>query len=357
MQGMTRTPLRVSLFGGGTDYPEYFNRRPGAVLGMAIDKHIYIACTRLQTPIDHRYRVAYSKLELVNEIEEIQHPVVRSVLREYNVRECLDISVMSDLPASGGGLGSSSAFTVGFVYLIRTMAGIDMTKLDVANEAIRFERVILKENVGIQDQLHAAFGGLNRFDFEGGRIRITPVQVKAETISQLNEAMILIYTGIARRATHIVEEQTLAIKTHALDNDLSHLYAMVGECQNLLENSGRNIVPELGRMLHESWLVKRTLTSKISNGIIDSLYERARQAGAYGGKLCGAGGGGFILLLCPPDRIPAIRAAVSPLTVLPIRMDTQGVSLLFANSGSPSRHELTIEELQPPQVAMLGSTS
>jgi D-glycero-alpha-D-manno-heptose-7-phosphate kinase len=291
-------------------------------------------------------------LELVDSIEEIQHPVVRAVLKEYNVRECVDISVMSDLPASGGGLGSSSAFTVGFVYLIRAMAGIDMTKLDVANEAIRFERVILQENVGVQDQLHAAFGGLNRFDFEGGRIRITPVQVKAETISRLNEAMVLIYTGISRRATHIVEEQTLATKSRVLDNDLSHLYAMVGECQDLLENSGRNMIPELGRMLRESWLVKRQLTSKISNGLIDALYDRAHQAGAYGGKLCGAGGGGFILMLCPPDRIPAIRAAVSPHTVLPIRMDTQGVSLLFANSGSPGRNELMIEEHWPPQIAI-----
>lgn len=350
MPYMTRTPLRVSLFGGGTDYPDYFARRPGAVIGMAIDKHIYIACTRVQTPIQHRYRVAYSKLELVEEISEIQHPVVREVLKDYGVEECLDISVMSDLPASGGGLGSSSSFTVGFVTLVRAMAGVEMTKLDIANEAIRFERDVLRENVGVQDQLHAAFGGLNRFDFDGGRIRITPVQLRAGTVAQLNESMLLVYTGIPRRATVIVEEQITATKARALDKDLGNLYAMVGDCMDLLENNTHNIVPELGRMLHESWLVKRQLTSKISNTSIDALYERARKAGAYGGKLCGAGGGGFLLMLAPPDHLAAIQAAVSPQAVLPIRMDTQGVSVLFAQSSRPGRNEIALKQRPVLQV-------
>lgn len=350
MPYMTRTPLRVSLFGGGTDYPDYFARRPGAVIGMAIDKHIYIACTRVQTPIQHRYRVAYSKLELVEEISEIQHPVVREVLKDYGVEECLDISVMSDLPASGGGLGSSSSFTVGFVTLVRAMAGVEMTKLDIANEAIRFERDVLRENVGVQDQLHAAFGGLNRFDFDGGRIRITPVQLRAGTVAQLNKSMLLVYTGIPRRATVIVEEQITATKARALDKDLGNLYAMVGDCMDLLENNTHNIVPELGRMLHESWLVKRQLTSKISNTSIDALYERARKAGAYGGKLCGAGGGGFLLMLAPPDHLAAIQAAVSPQAVLPIRMDTQGVSVLFAQSSRPGRNEIALKQRPVLQV-------
>lgn len=332
MPFMTRTPLRVSFFGGGTDYPAYFHRRPGAVVGMAIDKHIYIAATPLRTPIQHRYRVAYSKLELVEKRGDIQHPVVRAVLEEYDVEEALDISVMSDLPASGGGLGSSSSFTVGFVSLVRAMAGGHMTKLDLALEAIRFERDVLCENVGVQDQLHAAFGGLNRFDFEGNRIRISPVQLRGDTLDALNRSMLLIYTGVARRATEVVAEQVAATQTKAIDKDLTNLFEMVGSCVDLLEKGGAGLVARLGELLHESWMIKRGLTGKVSNGQIDALYDAARKAGAYGGKLCGAGGGGFILMVAPPERHEAITRAVQPLPVVPIQMDTQGAAVIMAQA-------------------------
>lgn len=332
MAYMTRTPLRVSFFGGGTDYPEYFANRPGAVIGMAIDRYIYIAATVLQTSIGYNYRVAYSKLETVDRIDEIQHPVVRSVLLDYGIDRHLDISVMSDLPSSGGGLGSSSSFTVGFVNLIRSMGGDQLTKLDLAREAMRFERDVLKERVGVQDQLHASFGGLNRFDFEGDRIRISPVSLRAETQAALNESMVLIYTGIARRATAVLDEQLEATKDKKLDTDLGKLYDLVEDCVSMLEGANPNVVAALGAMLDESWQIKRRLSSKISSPEIDDLYAKARAAGAYGGKLCGAGGGGFLLMLAPPDRIPDIITGVSPHVVLPIGMDYQGSTVVMSGA-------------------------
>jgi D-glycero-alpha-D-manno-heptose-7-phosphate kinase len=327
---MTRTPLRVSFFGGGTDYPEYFATRPGAVIGMGINKYIYIAATILQAPIGYNYRVSYSKLETVEAITDIQHPVVRSVLADYHVRDHLDISVMSDLPSSGGGLGSSSAFTVGFVNLIRTMAGHELTKLDLATEAIRFEREVLQERVGVQDQLHASYGGFNRFDFDGKRIRISPVQVSAGVLSELNESMVLIHTGLGRRATDVVSEQIDATKSRKIDTELGHLYRLVDECEAALASRRSDIVSDLGQRLHESWLVKRSLSSKISNAHIDALYERAREGGAYGGKLCGAGGGGFLLALIPPSRIARLTEMVAPNAVLPIRMDYHGSTVIMS---------------------------
>jgi D-glycero-alpha-D-manno-heptose-7-phosphate kinase len=346
MPFMTRTPLRVSLFGGGTDHPAYFHRAPGAVVGMAIDKHIYISCTRVSTPIQYRYRVAYSKLEMVDAVTQIEHPVVRAVLTDYGVDEALDISVQSDLPASGGGLGSSSAFTVGFVSLMRAMAGDTPTKLDIATEAIRFERDVLQENVGVQDQFHAAFGGLNRFDFSEGRIRISPVQVSGRTLRALNDSMILIYSGVARRSTDIVATQLAATQSKVIDPDLARLYALVEQCVSHLEAGGADLVEGLGAMLHESWMVKRQLTPHVSSAHIDAVYEAAMGAGALGGKLCGAGGGGFLLMLARPDQQEAVRAVVAPLPVLPIRMDAQGVTVLYGHGGGQGQPALRLKS--PP---------
>ena len=328
---MTRTPLRVSLFGGGTDYPEYFLRHPGAVLGFAITQYIYLTALPLRTNLAYSHRVSYSKLELTNSVDDIQHPVVREALKLYDVKDNLDINVMSDLPAGGSGLGSSSAFTVGFVNLITSMQQRPMTKMDLARSAIRIEREILRENVGVQDQLHAAFGGVNRFDFKGDRIQVSPVQIRGETLSEMNDSMVLIHTGIARRATSVAEQQTRATADRRLDKDLSDLYAMVGEAMDLLEGRSNKILAELGRRLVESWKIKRKLTSSITNDDIDRIYQTAIDAGAYGGKLCGAGGGGFIMMLIPPDCIPELRRRLKPLAVVPIGVDVQGTTLLHVS--------------------------
>lgn len=334
----SRTPLRVSLFGGGTDYPAYFENHPGAVVGLAIDKYIYISALEMNAWQGYNYRVAYSKLEFADRAEEIEHPVVRAVLTHYKVDSRLDINVIADLPASSG-LGSSSAFSVGFVNLITSMFQGPKTKMELARAAIEVEQVLLKENVGVQDQLHTAFGGLNRFDFDGKRIRVTPVQAPIEALAALDRSMVLIHTGRQRRATDVAASKVDAIRSNKSGKDLQELYDMVGRCVDFLEQaSGDSFVPTLGAMLDEGWQIKRRLSDKVTDERIDDIYIRARGAGGYGGKLCGAGGGGFVLMLIEPDRLDALAKAVDPLPVIPIGLDSQGSTIITAGGAGPFMH-------------------
>jgi D-glycero-alpha-D-manno-heptose-7-phosphate kinase len=333
MAFMTRTPLRVSLFGGGTDYPEYYQRRPGAVVGFAIQKYIFLTALRLQARMNYSHRISYSKLEFTDRVEDIEHPVIRNVLADMGLNCPLDLNVLCDLPSSGGGLGSSSAFTVGMINLVASIQQLPMTKMDLALAAIRMEREVLRERVGVQDQLHAAFGGVNRFDFEGGRFKISPVQLTAASLRAINDSLVLIYTGIARRATQVVAEQVKLTAEKKLDVDLGHLYEMVGEGVTLLETGGKNLLNELGRRLNESWTIKRSLSSSISTDEIDRIFDTAAAVGAYGGKLCGAGGGGFIMMLCPREKQRELARRLHPLTVLPTAVDVHGTTLLYRDHG------------------------
>lgn len=331
MMVTTRTPLRVSLFGGGTDYPAYFEQHPGAVIGVAIDKYIYISALELTAWQDYNYRLAYSKLEMTKTIDEIEHPLVRAVLADRKVRARLDINVISDLPASSG-LGSSSAFSVGFVNLITQMFGRPMTKMELARAAMDAEQRLLQENVGVQDQLHTAFGGINRFDFHGKRMSVSPVDMGLGAMEALDRCMVLVHTGRQRRATHVAADKIAAIKSGKTSSELASLYQMVGECMDMLESAqGDGFVSELGRMLDESWKIKRRLSDRVSDDSIDELYARGIAAGAHGGKLCGAGGGGFILMLVDPDRIEDFTLRMQPNPVIRIGVDSQGSTLL--NSG------------------------
>ena len=329
MLWMTRTPLRVSLFGGGTDYPEYFDRFPGAVVGFAIDKYIHIATLKLTAFQEYNYRVSYSRLEHCSDIKDIAHPVVREVLRDFGIIDRIDISVISDLPAHGSGLGSSSAFTVGFLRMVYALIGARPTKIELSKKAISVERDLLKENVGIQDQLHAAFGGMNRFDFEGSAIRISPVQMTSSALGEINATMVLVHTGIARRATATVAAQVEATRNHAIDKELGELYKLVGSCVDLLQGNGSGRLEQLGDMLSESWRIKRTLSAHVSNTVLDSIFDTILEAGAYGAKLCGAGGGGFFLALIDPDRVEHLRSRVQPLSVIPISVDVEGSTLVY----------------------------
>lgn len=333
----TRTPLRVSLFGGGTDYPDYFERAPGAVVGFSINRYIYISALILTAWQTYNYRLAYSQLEHTESIDDIQHPIVREVLRHYAIGERLDINILSDLPASGG-LGSSSAFTVGFVNLISNMFDRPLTKMELARKAMFVEQELLAENVGVQDQLHTAMGGVNRFDFEGRRrFRMTPLHLDLTTLERLNSCMVLVHTGRPRKASDIALEQIGAIKAGRSDPELARLYDMVSLAVELLEDGG-DVVAELGLMLRESWAVKRQLSASVTNAEVDELYDRCLAAGAYGGKLCGAGGGGFLLMLVEPERRAALEAAVAPLPVIPIEIDVHGSTLVYPPSGlAPAR--------------------
>jgi D-glycero-alpha-D-manno-heptose-7-phosphate kinase len=325
---VSRTTLRVSFFGGGTDYPEYFRRAQGSVLGMAIDKYVYISALRLPSVVDYRYRVSYSRMETVAEVEAIQHPVVRSVIQHHKVEGAFDISIMADLPARSG-LGSSSSFTVGFLNLVATLQKRRQTKLDLARDSIHVERELLKENVGVQDQYHAAFGGLNRFDFEKERTRITPVQMTAPCLTALTSSLFLIYTGVTRFASATLDEQMERTRSGRADRDLSHLLTLTNQAETLLEGANPEaMLADFGAMLHEGWETKKRLSSKVSNPDIDALYASAREAGALGGKLCGAGSGGFLLMLIPPERQERFRAAMASATIIPVGLDTLGSTIL-----------------------------
>jgi D-glycero-alpha-D-manno-heptose-7-phosphate kinase len=324
----SRTPLRVSFFGGGTDYPEYFQRARGAVVGMAIDRYIYIAALRLSNTLDYRYRLSYSRVETVKAAEDIQHPLVRMALQHFEIGEALDISVMADLPARSG-LGSSSSFTVGFINLLTNMRRQQITKLDLARQAVFIERELLHENVGVQDQYHAAFGGLNRFDFEGERTRISPVQMTGDCLAALTSSLFLVYTGVTRFASATLEEQMEKTRAGSVDRDLSHLLQLTTQAVDVLEGGdpGR-MLKDFGAMLHEGWETKKRLSSKVSNPGIDAMYDAARQVGALGGKLCGAGSGGFLLMLVPPDRQAIFHERFAEAGIIRVNIDTIGSTIL-----------------------------
>jgi D-glycero-alpha-D-manno-heptose-7-phosphate kinase len=324
----SRTPLRVSFFGGGTDYPEYFQRARGAVVGMTIDRYVYIAALRLSSTLDYRYRLSYSRVETVKAASDLQHPLVRTALEHFEISEPLDISVMADLPARSG-LGSSSAFAVGFINLLASLRRRQITKLDLARQAVFVERELLHENVGVQDQYHAAFGGLNRFDFAAERTRISPVQMTGECLSALTGSLFLMYTGVTRFASATLDEQMHKTRSGAVDRDLSHLLALTGQAVDVLEGSDpERMLKEFGAMLHEGWETKKRLSSKVSNPAIDAMYDAARAAGAIGGKLCGAGSGGFLLMLVPPECQPRFEERFAGSGIIRVNIDTIGSTIL-----------------------------
>jgi D-glycero-alpha-D-manno-heptose-7-phosphate kinase len=324
MMFVSRTPLRVSFFGGGTDYPEYFRRARGAVVGMAINQYVYVSMLRLSNILEYRYRVSYSRIETVADVGSILHPVVRHVLTHYLVEPGLDIGIMADLPARSG-LGSSSSFTVGLLNLIFSLQGKVTTKLDLARSAVFVERELLRENVGVQDQYHAAFGGLNRFDFEGERTRISPIQMSGPCLAALTGSLFLLYTGVTRFASDTLREQLERTRDGTVDRDLSHLLALTDQAVCVLEGGDPDrMLVDFGVMLHEGWETKKRLSSRVSGPEIDALYDAARGAGAVGGKLCGAGSGGFLLMLVPTERQPRFREIMSGCSIIPIGLDTSG---------------------------------
>lgn len=324
----SRTPLRVSFFGGGTDYPEYYARYPGAVVGMAINRYIYVSALKLANFIQYKYRISYRSLEVVENCDDIKHPVVRESLKYCGVEDALDINIMADLPASSG-LGSSSAFTVGLINLLRALQARPTTRLDLGLSAIHVERELLGERVGVQDQLHAAFGGLNRFDFEGKRIRISPLHLHSDVSNRLMSSLYLVYTGIQRYASDTLDEQLKATTESKIDAQLSHLLKLTDDAVTVLEGADpERALQDFGAMMHEGWMTKRKLSSKVSNPEIDALYEAATSAGALGGKLCGAGGGGFLLVVVPPERAEAFKDRMRNSHLIKIEMDSAGSTIL-----------------------------
>lgn len=322
---ISRTPFRVSLFGGGTDLPKWYRRHGGSVIGGAIDKYCYISLRTLPPFFAHKHRIVYSNIEQVREIAEIRHPSVRACLGEMGIEAGLEIHHDGDLPARSG-LGSSSSFTVGLLNALNAYRGRMASKQELAEEAIRIEQDVIGENVGSQDQMWAAFGGLNRIDFQpDGSIDITPLIIERERRDALQNHFVLYFTGLSRFASDIEGEKIANLDKR--DVQLHSLRAMVDEAASMLGNPKRDL-SDLGRLLHEGWMLKRELSASVSNRTIDELYEAALHAGALGGKLLGAGGGGFLLLFIPPERQAAVRERLKDLTAVAFRFDTGGSKIV-----------------------------
>lgn len=319
-----RTPYRISFFGGGTDYPGWYREHGGAVLGTSIDKYCYLNCRYIPPFFEYRYRIVWSYLEEVKTIDEIMHPVIPKALELHNVGDGLEIHHIGDLPARSG-MGSSSSFVVGLLHVLHALKGEMLSKEELLKECISFEQDVLNENVGSQDQTLATYGGFNRVVFESsGVINVAPVTVRPQRLEELNSHLMLFYTGVSRTASKIAGNQVHAITSKS--KVLHRLREMVDEGLDIL--CGENDIEEFGRLLDESWTLKRSLDKSISIPLCDEIYRIAKKAGATGGKLLGAGGGGFMLLFVKPERQKQVREALSRLVFAPFQFEKFGSQII-----------------------------
>jgi D-glycero-alpha-D-manno-heptose-7-phosphate kinase len=327
---ISRTPFRVSLFGGGTDYPTWFNQHGGAVLGMAINKYCYISVRYLPPFFEHKHRIVYSKVENVRSLDEIEHPAVRAVLKDINVDRGLEIHHDGDLPARSG-LGSSSSFVVGLLHSLRALDNKMSSQAELAKKATYIEQEALKESVGNQDQIWAAFGGFKRIDFlPDGSYRQYPMMLSRKREQELNRSLMLFFTGITRFATDIAAKKIANL--HERSGHLIRMTEMVDEAQEIINNPGR-AMREIGELLHESWLLKRDITDGISTDKINEIYDAGCEAGAVGGKLLGAGGGGFMLFYVEPENQAKVRSRLSDLIEVSFNMDKEGSKIVIYEPG------------------------
>ena len=320
---ITRTPYRISFFGGSTDYPAYYREHGGCVLGTTIDKYCYLFLRRLPPFFEHKHRIVWSEIELVGDIGEIHHPLVRETYRMMGVADGLELHHEGDLPARTG-LGTSSAFTVGLLQCLYALKGQMPAKMQLAKDAIHIEQDALAQNVGCQDQVWAAFGGFNRIDFmPDDSIIVNPVILKAERVKELESHLMLLFTGFARNASDVAAEQVRETPNH--HSELSEMCDMVHCGQYIL--TSQTDIREFGKMLNRSWQIKRRLSTAISNDSIDALYSKALENGADGGKLLGAGGGGFLLIFARPEVQPQIKETLGLLHV-PFHFERGGAQVI-----------------------------
>jgi len=323
---ITRTPFRISFFGGGTDFPAFYNEHDGAVLSTTIDKYCYITVRELPPYFDHKYRIRYTKREEVNSLVEIQHPSVRASLLHMGIQEGLEIVHTSDIPAMSG-IGSSSSFTVGLLHALYSLNKEKVSKSELCQDALHIEQSMLNENVGSQDQTAAAYGGFNKIKFKrNAQPIVSPVAIQRHRRVQLENNLMFFFTRFSRLSDTIAKAQIS--KTPQLTTELSSMKSMVNQAIDILSDE-RNDLNQFGELLHDTWKIKRTLTDKITNPDIDKYYELARDAGAIGGKLCGAGGGGFFLFFVPPEKQTAVKIALAELLHVPFGFEFKGTQVVF----------------------------
>lgn len=317
---ITRTPFRISLFGGGSDYPAWYLKNGGAVLNATINHYCHVSVRPLPPFFEHKFRLVWSQIENVQTLEQLQHPIARECLKYMDVVEGLEIHHDGDLPARGG-LGASSAFAVGLLNALHIMKGQELPKLDLGLEAIHVERDLVHVNVGSQDQLACAIGGLNLIEFSGEKPKVT--NIPTEKAKNLQEYLMLVFTGFPHDASQIAGTYNFNKNI-----EIRELHLMALEASRILLNGD---VLDIGRMLHESWKLKKRLSDKISTPYVDYIYDRAHKAGAIGGKLCGAGGGGFMLLFVEPNKQAKVKKNLDGILIVPFEIEDNGTQILVRN--------------------------
>lgn len=322
---ISKTPFRISFFGGGSDYPAWYLEHGGQVLSTTIDKYCFISCRHLPPFFEYKHRIVYSKQENVRTIAEIQHPAVRGVLGWFDYPKGLEIHHDADLPARSG-LGSSSSFTVGLINALKALQGQYISKDELAKTALHIEQNVIAESVGSQDQIAAAFGGFNTIRFlQDGSFQVNPIILPVSRLQELQQHLLLVFTGFSRIASEIAKDKVANFKNKVIE--INHISSMVSEATGILNNQNTPI-NEFGKLLHESWLYKRGLSTKVTTTEIDIIYDKAIQSGAIGGKLLGAGGGGFMLLFVPPEQhLQTIQAL--GLVHVPFAFDNSGSKIVL----------------------------
>jgi len=323
---ISRTPFRISFFGGGTDYPVWYREHGGVVLSTTINKYCYVSCRYYPPFFNNKYLIRYSHREEVNGASEIKHPSVRECLTFMNIEKGIEMVHTSDIPARSG-IGSSSAFTVCFLNALYALKGEIVTKRRLAREAIQIEQHLIKENVGSQDQVACAFGGFNKIEFGGEQeFYVCPITINREKLELLQSHLMLFFTGFTRNASDIAGEQIK--NTKSKEAELKFIVETVEEAVNILNGSSNRIV-DFGRLLHEAWSVKKKLTCHITTDTIENIYETGLRAGALGGKLLGAGGGGFMLFFAPPEKHQQIRERLGKLLYVPFAFENLGSQIIL----------------------------
>ncbi len=340
---ISKTPFRISFFGGGTDYPEWFRQHGGSVLATTINKYCYLTCRYLPPFFEHRIRIVYSRTELCQTVDEIQHPAVRAVLQYLGIERGVEVHYDGDLPARSG-IGSSSSFTIGLLHSLYALTGRMADQEQLAADGVYIEREVLHECVGQQDQVMAAHGGLQHVRFStDGKPAVRPVILPRQRMEELQDHLMLCFTGVSRTASQVAASYVSQLNSR--HGELSRMAEMVEEGLKILRHTGD--LSGFGDLLDEAWTLKCRLGSQVSTPEIEQIYAQARRAGAIGGKLLGAGGGGFLLLFVPPDRQPSVRKALADKLWVPFRFERHGSQIIYyapeSESGSVNNSAMPVK--------------
>ncbi|HZK38743.1 MAG TPA: kinase [Clostridia bacterium] len=335
---ISRTPFRISFLGGGTDFERYFKEHGGSVLSTTIDKFCYITIRKMPTLFEYRNQLTYSKIERFNDPDEVEHPVVREAMKYLEI-DRIQITYDADLPARAG-LGASSSFSVGLLNSLHHFKNEKLDKMALAKESIFLEQELCQESGGMQDQIAVCFGGLNRINFSADGYEVCPLQITAQRKEFFNSRLMLFFTGFTRLSSEIALDQSQNIPERLAQ--LHEMKALVDEGEKILTGSGD--LRDFGELLNVTWKLKRTLSGKIATDFIDNAYARAMEAGAIGGKLLGAGGGGFMLFYVEPDKRESVKAALSELLYVPFRFEEEGTTIIYKGEKENKEEKEEIEE-------------